>query len=553
MSYVLDVRELVHKLPFHHFTPYHLKRSCIGIMVTYSLPGLVAAAISAFYYFSYTLQNKLIFENTNANEQRTRALITIGVICALAPAALTALIEGFSGATKNSGTIEEWALDAQSGLASYGAPLMAMDDALVMLSVEATEKTDVAAQATVTSALATLKTVLINHGASSELIEEIEFFKWAKAIKVTSIVTGSTIATTLTLLLLSAFLPIYAQRRPAATWWRAGARWMSPDHFLRSFPMWTLIYSFIASALFWPLSVIGAEMCYAYDLMVEYQLPDSAQFYFLCPKFGYELGDTLATLEADKSSLEAALTPVKALGAAYKTTGYVRNLFAAEASFDVQYSRITEGFGDCQPMSDTIELTIHQLCDQVIIALQMFTVLIFGLTCLLAYGQLHHWFGSDVAKELVGDEESSLFSKLTGDSKLEVKSKFGAVELSQEEIEARAAKKRAKKESRRTWKRGQGESVTPGGDDSSPTSSDVDTTGENTAMHTREGSPTRLSHVANANTAGDVTEGAEIQMTDFLNEDDALESTRSAEFEAQEPLLAEFRDANFGEQPQRRR
>ncbi len=40
MSYVLDMRELVHKLPFHHFTAYGLRTSCVLIAVTYASPGV---------------------------------------------------------------------------------------------------------------------------------------------------------------------------------------------------------------------------------------------------------------------------------------------------------------------------------------------------------------------------------------------------------------------------------------------------------------------------------------------------------------------------------
>jgi hypothetical protein len=91
-------------------------------------------------------------------------------------------------------------------------------------------------------------------------------------------------------------------------------------------------------------------------------------------------------------------------------------------------------------MSDTIELAVVQVCDEVILALQMFTALAFGLTCLLMYGTLHRWFGSDVAKELANDEEQSLFSKLTSESMLEARSKFGAVEKKKTEAEKKKEK-----------------------------------------------------------------------------------------------------------------
>ena len=68
MSYVLDMRELVHKLPFHHFSAHGLKNSCIGIAFTYGIPGIVGAGVSLAYYRQFTLKNKTIFENTNIKD-----------------------------------------------------------------------------------------------------------------------------------------------------------------------------------------------------------------------------------------------------------------------------------------------------------------------------------------------------------------------------------------------------------------------------------------------------------------------------------------------------
>ena len=571
MSYVLDVRELLHKLPFHHFTPYELKNSCISIGITYALPGVIGAGVSAFYYFSFTVKDKLIFENTNVNEHKTRAMITLGVIAAFVPAALIGLIEGFGGSMEQGKTIEGWATEAQSGLATYGASLMAMDDSLVRLKVEATEASDVSAQATLASALATLKTVLINHGAASEFSDEIEYFKWFTSFQVSTGLVSGVIALTLLSLLSSALLPIYSHygKRPVSTWWDAAHGRMTPEHFVRSVPLWTLMYCFLVTAVFWPLSVIGAEMCYAYDLMVEFQLPESAQFFFLCPKFGYELGETMATLIADKTSLNTAISSVEDLGGSYATSTYMSALKSAETSFETQYARINEGFGDCQPMSDTVELTIHELCDEVMIGIQMFTAVAFGLTCLLMYGTLHRWFGSDVAKELIGDEEKSLFMKLTSDTKLQVKSKFGSAELTAEELEKKAAAKKAKKAAKkqsaqRTWKRGAGESTTTttqdGGEDSPDTSESDD-------VATGEGSPSVASPTQEtiqeeeeeddddaSETGGDDMQSideagaVDIQMTDFLNDDRDFESGSDSEVgvagDKEDP---EFTDPNFGE------
>ena len=575
MSYVLDVRELLHKLPFHHFTPYELRKSCVSIGVTYALPALAGAAVSAFYYFSFTVKDKLVFENSNVNEHKTRAMITLGVIAAMVPAVMIGLIEGFSGAKEQSGTIEGWAKEAQSGLGTYGAPLMAMDDALVRLQVEATEANDEAAQATLASALATLKTVLINHGAAGEFSEEIEFLKWATAIKVSTGVVAGLVTLTLSLLLASAFLPIYSNysKRPVATWWTAAPGRMTPEHFVRAMPLWTLMFCFLVAAVFWPVCVIGAEMCYAYDLMVEFQLPESVQFYFLCPKFGYELGETMATLTADKSALNTAIAAVGDLGGSYAGSPYMAALAEAEASFDADFARIAEGVGDCQPMSDTVELTIHELCDEVMIGLQMFTALEIGLTCLLMYGTLHRWIGSDVAKELIGDEESSLFQKLTSDKKLEVKSKFGSAEISAEEKEKKAAKRAAKKAERkakRLRERGAGESTTTLQDASVELSSDDESeTDELSSIH--GGSPSATSTSAAerggvddwaesdgaAADADDVdvqgatanADGAkDIQMTDFLNDDEGHQSGSDNENEiigGDEEESSEFTDPNF--------
>ena len=87
MSYVLDMRELVHKLPFHHFSAHGLKNSCIGIAFTYGIPGIVGAGVSLAYYRQFTLKNKTIFENTNIKEAKTRAIITGSSRALLVPAA----------------------------------------------------------------------------------------------------------------------------------------------------------------------------------------------------------------------------------------------------------------------------------------------------------------------------------------------------------------------------------------------------------------------------------------------------------------------------------
>jgi hypothetical protein len=450
MSYVLDLRELVHKLPFHHFSAYELKSSCVVIAMTYAIPPIVAAGVCLFYYRTYTLQNRTIFENTNIREAKTRGIITVCVLAAFGPAAMIGMVEGFKGGLATLKTIEAWANEGQRGMEKIALPIMQMDDALTALLGEADDANDVAAKATITSALSTVTTMLLHHGNGPEFIEDLNALKW---VNVFTWMTAGSIATLCILivgLLFTVCLPIVAHhgRTPVAKWWKKVPGRMTPEFFVRAVPVWMLVFSWLIIAMYWPVSVMGAEICFAYEGMVEFQVPENIQLYFVCPRFGYELGPYIEELHADRTAVTTAIENVDSLGGAYASSASMASLTSAVESYKGYLDNIDEGLGSCQPMSDTIELAVVQVCDEVILALQMFTALAFGLTCLLMYGTLHRWFGSDVAKELANDEEQSLFSKLTSESMIETRSKFGAVE--KKKTEAEKKKEKEEKKLRRT-------------------------------------------------------------------------------------------------------
>lgn len=446
MSYVLDLRELVHKLPFHHFSAYELKSSCVVIAMTYAIPPIVAAGVCLFYYRTYTLQNRTIFENTNIREAKTRGIITVCVLAAFGPAAMIGMVEGFKGGLATLKTIEAWANKGQRGMEKIALPIMQMDDALTALLGEADDANDVAAKATITSALSTVTTMLLHHGNGPEFIEDLNALKW---VNVFTWMTAGSIATLCILfvgLLFTVCLPIVAHhgRTPVAKWWKKVPGRMTPEFFVRAVPVWMLVSSWLIIAMYWPVSVMGAEICFAYEGMVEFQVPENIQLYFVCPRFGYELGPYIEELHADRTAVTTAIENVDSLGGAYASSASMASLTSAVESYKGYLDNIDEGLGSCQPMSDTIELAVVQVCDEVILALQMFTALAFGLTCLLMYGTLHRWFGSDVAKELANDEEQSLFSKLTSESMIEARSKFGAVEKKKTEAEKKKEKEEKK-------------------------------------------------------------------------------------------------------------
>ena len=446
MSYVLDLRELVHKLPFHHFSAYELKSSCVVIAMTYAIPPIVAAGVCLFYYRTYTLQNRTIFENTNIREAKTRGIITVCVLAAFGPAAMIGMVEGFKGGLATLKTIEAWADEGQRGMEKIALPIMQMDDALTALLGEADDANDVAAKATITSALSTVTTMLLHHGNGPEFIEDLNALKW---VNVFTWMTAGSIATLCILivgLLFTVCLPIVAHhgRTPVAKWWKKVPGRMTPEFFVRAVPVWMLVFSWLIIAMYWPVSVMGAEICFAYEGMVEFQVPENIQLYFVCPRFGYELGPYIEELHADRTAVTTAIENVDSLGGAYASSASMASLTSAVESYKGYLDNIDEGLGSCQPMSDTIELAVVQVCDEVILALQMFTALAFGLTCLLMYGTLHRWFGSDVAKELANDEEQSLFSKLTSESMIETRSKFGAVEKKKTEAEKKKEKEEKK-------------------------------------------------------------------------------------------------------------
>ena len=129
--------------------------------------------------------------------------------------------------------------------------------------------------------------------------------------------------------------------------------------------------------------------------MVEFQVPENIQLYFVCPRFGYVLGDYVRELHGDEDSLKADLERLQeGLHDEYGSSPNMLALNAAWENFMVEKTKIDEGLGSCQPMSDTIELATAQVCDEVILGMQMMTAISFGLSCLLMYGTLHKWFGS---------------------------------------------------------------------------------------------------------------------------------------------------------------
>ena len=456
MSYVLDLRELVHKLPFHHFSAYELKSSCVVIAMTYATPPVVAAGVCLFYYRTYTLQNRMIFENTNIREAKTRGIITVCVLAAFGPAAMIGMVEGFKGGLATLKTIEAWADRGQRGMEKIALPIMQMDDALTALLGEADDANDVAAKATITSALSTVTTMLMHHGNGPEFIEDLNALKW---VNVFTWMTAGSIAMLCILivgLIFTVCLPIVAHhgRTPVAKWWKKVPGRMTPEFFVRAVPVWMLVFSWLVIAMYWPVSVMGAEICFAYEGMVEFQVPENIQLYFVCPRFGYELGPYIEELHADRTAVTTAIENVDSLGGSYASSASMASLTSAVESYKGYLDNIDEGLGSCQPMSDTIELAVVQVCDEVILALQMFTALAFGLTCLLMYGTLHKWFGSDVAKELANDEEQSLFSKLTSESMLEARSKFGAVEKKKTEAEKKKEKEEKKLKKKKKAVRG---------------------------------------------------------------------------------------------------
>lgn len=442
MSYVLDLRELVHKLPFHHFSAYELKSSCVVIALTYAIPPVVAAGVCLFYYRTYTVQNRTIFENTNIREAKTRGIITVCVLAAFGPAAMIGMVEGFKGGLATLKTIQAWAVEGQRGMEKIALPIMQMDDALTALLGEADDANDVAAKATITSALSAVTTMLLHHGNGPQFIEDLNALQWVNVFTWMTAGSITTLCLLLVGLLFTVCLPIVAHhgRTPVAKWWKKVPGRMTPEFFVRAVPVWMLVFSWLVVAMYWPISVIGAEICFAYEGMVEFQVPENIQLYFVCPRFGYELGPYIEELHADRTAVTAAIESVDSLGGAYASSANMASLTSAAESYNGYLDNIDEGLGSCQPMSDTIELAVVQVCDEVILALQMFTALIFGLTCLLMYGTLHRWFGSDVAKELANDEEQSLFSKLTSESMLEARSKFGAVEKKKTEAEKKKEK-----------------------------------------------------------------------------------------------------------------
>ena len=41
-------------------------------------------------------------------------------------------------------------------------------------------------------------------------------------------------------------------------WWKAKPGRMTPEFFIRALPLFTLMYCFLVTSLYWPVSVIGA-------------------------------------------------------------------------------------------------------------------------------------------------------------------------------------------------------------------------------------------------------------------------------------------------------
>ena len=482
MSYVLDIRELVHKLPFHHFSATTLASSCVMIACTYAAPCLALALVATHYFRSYTLKNRTVFENTNVKEHKTRGIITLCVVVAFAPAALVGLGSGFAGGARTLRKIEGWANEAQSGLKTIAPPMMAMDDALTMLRAQARAASDVGGVATVNAALAAVTNALVHDGGRDEFNGDLDGLKWTRTLRMVSVISCTTFVIAIGLLLFNAALPIAVHhgKTPVSKWWKTRPGGFTPEFFVRACPVITIVYCFIVTAFYWPVSVIGAEVCFAYEQVVEFQVPENLQLYMVCPRFGYELGEYLQNLHADKTTIDSTLANVEAMGGAYATSTHMETLKAAKSSFDASCAEIFRGLGDCQPLSDTIELATSQVCDEVILGLQMITALTFGLACLLMYGTMHRWFGSDVAKELVGDEEQSLYSALTKDE-LNVSSKYGkTVKTEGDGTKSlkKEKKKRAKKERSHSMplESGRSRAASSGsssGDDAAPAASET--------------------------------------------------------------------------------
>jgi hypothetical protein len=305
---------------------------------------------------------------------------------------------------------------------------------------------------------------------------------------------------------------VHHSKKPVSTWWKTKPGRMTPEFFIRALPLFTLMYCFLVTSLYWPVSVIGAEVCFAYEGMVEFQVPENIQLYFVCPRFGYELGEYVQKLHADEDALKADIESLRSgLRADYASSPNMLALNAAWGEFEMEKDKIDEGLGECQPMSDTIELATAQVCDEVILGMQMMTAISFGLTCLLMYGTLHKWFGSDVAKELANDEEESLFSKLTSESLIEARSKFGSKET---ESSKKLSKKRDKKKRRK--RRGDGDAPSSGG----PTSASEGEPSGSPPQDERE----MIEPIAEAREMAEgedapAPEAMEIEMQDVMNDD----------------------------------
>jgi hypothetical protein len=198
-------------------------------------------------------------------------------------------------------------------------------------------------------------------------------------------------------------------------------------------------------------------------------------------------------------------------------------LNSAMGSFKADLGSVDEGLGSCQPMSDTIELATAQVCDEVMLGMQMVTAVSFGLTCLLMYGTLHRWFGSDVAKELTHDEEQSLFAKLTSESLIEARSKFGTQEKTSAEKDKEKGKekkkkdKSAKKKTKKSKEAKAGEVGSTHASSSSSEEEEGDVASPNAAQ--QSAAPTTASPGVDAPGAAPMEVPREIEMKDIMNDD----------------------------------
>ena len=333
-------------------------------------------------------------------------------------------------------------------------------------------------------------------------------------------------------MLTTSVVPIIAHhgKTPVSKWWKRAPGRVTPEYFVRALPLFTLMYCFLMTSLYWPVSVIGAEVCYSYEAMVEFVVPENVQLYFVCPRFGYELGEYLQDLHADNVKLTATIGNVQDLGGAYASSQYMTALNAAMKSFEADLGAIDEGLGSCQPMSDTIELATAQVCDEVMLGMQMVTAVSFGLTCLLMYGTLHRWFGSDVAKELAQDEEESLFSKLTSESLIEARSKFGAQKKTPAEKEKDKEKKKKDKGAKKKKKEANEGKVAEDGSTRVSSSSSEDEDAGATTSPSASGAAQKES-AALATSAPDAAAPQEIEMKDVMNDD---EPSTAADGDAEE-------------------